>query len=144
MPTQVKGARKLYRNLTAHQKLVADSLEAVLLAVAPIVHNAIAAKAPIDIGQDVVTQTTERSPKRVVVAVGPSADKWYAHFWEYGTKAHTVKIKTARALHWLDRFARSVQVPGIRKQPYMRPAIDENEQRVIAAAGDAFKKAAKL
>ena len=117
MPARVKGTRELHTNLTAHQKLVADSLETVLLAVAPIIHGAVSAKAPVDIGQDVVTQTTERSPKRVAVAVGPSEDKWYARFWEYGTKGHVVKVRKAKALHWLDGFARSVEIPAIRKRP---------------------------
>lgn len=76
------------------------------------------------------------------------ADADYAPDVEYGTKPHEIVPRRARALRWATSpggarltgsprrgaevaFARRVQHPGTKAQPYMRPAADE----VLGEAG---------
>ena len=76
----------------------------------------------------------------------------HAHLVEFGTKAHTIKPK--RAGGWLKfgnrftAFARSVQHPGSRPQPFFRNAIRSKRNAVknllesrVKAAFDALARA---
>lgn len=59
----------------------------------------------------------------------------YAAFVEFGTKPHEIRPRTKRVLRWKSggsyRYARRVQHPGTRAQPYMIPGA----QAAIARAG---------
>lgn len=53
----------------------------------------------------------------------------YAPYVEYDTKPHVIMPKTKRVLAWRTgrtwHFARRVQHPGTKAQPYMRPAAEK-------------------
>lgn len=63
----------------------------------------------------------------------------YASHVEDDTKPHEIRARRAKALHWqeggVDRFARVVQHPGTKGQPFMGPA-HEKAQRVLVARGE--------
>lgn len=80
-------------------------------------------------------QTTleSSSPTRAEVAVGPTAV--YGPIQEFGG---VIKPVTAVRLHWVDEegqhhTASAVTLPA---RPYMRPAVDENENAVLGAIGE--------
>jgi HK97 gp10 family phage protein len=50
---------------------------------------------------------------------------WYAHLVEFGTRPHTIRPKEqGGALQFGGTLTRSVEHPGTRGQPFMRPAAD--------------------
>lgn len=73
--------------------------------------------------------------------VGPTAAKWYYTFFETGTSAHLVLPRRRRALKWGDTYAASAHPRGVDAAPFLRPAIDEGQDRAAEAAGDVWKKA---
>lgn len=59
---------------------------------------------------------------------------WYAHLVEYGTRPHVIKPREpGGALQFGGVTTKSVQHPGTRPQPFMRPAIDSSLPQVVAA-----------
>jgi HK97 gp10 family phage protein len=58
---------------------------------------------------------------------------FYAHFLEYGTKAHDIAAKIGGWLSFGGRFTKTVEHPGITARPYMRPAMDTQAQAAVQA-----------
>ena len=120
------------------------AVEAIALAAAGPVAQAVAAKAPGRIGEDIVTETTEKSEKRVTVSVGPSRKQWFARFLEYGTTPHTVSARRERALKLYglgNVFRKSAGNTGTSATPFMRPAFDTGQDAAQQRAAAAAKKA---
>lgn len=72
-----------------------------------------------------------------VVAGG--ADAFYARFVEYGTKPHTITAANRGALSIGGLFFQSVDHPGARARPFMRPAMDTQAQPALVATGEYIK-----
>jgi len=69
-------------------------------------------------------------------ATGPHA--FVAKWVEFGTKAHNIAAKKG----WLSFggiFAKSVQHPGARPHPFMRPALDAQAGAAVVAAAEYMK-----
>jgi len=142
--TTVRGTQDVIRALQRHGKDVDEALGNILLAAAGVVGSAIEAKAPGNIGEDIVIAEPQRERKRVKVAVGPSDEKWYARYAEFGTRSHQVAARVAKALQvGPDTFRKRVTVSGVQARPFMRPAADESEARALAAAGEELGKLLK-
>lgn len=59
---------------------------------------------------------------------------WYAHLVEFGTRPHVIKPKEpGGALQFGGQTTRSVQHPGTRARPFMRPAADAGFVPAVAA-----------
>ncbi|AIR80150.1 TPA: HK97 gp10 family phage protein [Campylobacter fetus subsp. venerealis] len=68
------------------------------------------------------------------ILIGNTTLAPYAKFVHYGTKPHIIKIKKAKALAWnssgqtgsrgTKAFARKVNHPGTKAQPYLENALD--------------------
>jgi len=58
-----------------------------------------------------------------------------AHFMETGTTPHTITAKKAKSLGVDGRFGKSVKHPGYAARPFLRPALDNNVQRIVNAMG---------
>lgn len=52
------------------------------------------------------------------------ADVFYAHFVEFGTRAHTIAAKGKGWLAFAGVFVKKVSHPGTAPKPFMRPALD--------------------
>jgi HK97 gp10 family phage protein len=64
----------------------------------------------------------------------------YAQAVEYGTRPHIITVKSARVLSDGKRvFGTSVNHPGTKAQPYMRPAIDKNRKKLIELYRKVFR-----
>jgi HK97 gp10 family phage protein len=106
--------------------------------------NEIAAEA-----QDVVPVRTGNLKNSIAVVagqnqvyVGPDVSQApYAAFVEYGTEPHEITPKKARVLAFRVQgqlvYAKKVQHPGTRPQPYMRPAVERWVGRLGERAADA-------
>jgi len=68
-------------------------------------------------------------------------DAYYAHMVEFGTRAHVIKTVTRKgSLVIGGRFVgRSVQHPGARPRPFMRPSLDGKAQEAVIAVGEQMK-----
>ena len=102
-----------------------------LLAGAQIVAADAAARAPRETG---ALAESIRAEKRDVepgesVAVGIKA-AWYWRFPEFGVKPHELGRKRGYKVHM-----------GHGAQPFARPAVDENVERVLEATADAIRGA---
>lgn len=63
-----------------------------------------------------------------------------AHLVEHGTTAHTITAKNRKELSFGGLFFQSVQHPGARPRPFMRPALDSESQRAVVASGEYIKE----
>lgn len=68
------------------------------------------------------------------------ADVYYAHMVEYGTVPHTITAANRKGLSFGGLFFQSVQHPGARARPFMRPALDTQAQAAVIAVGEAIKE----
>jgi phage gpG-like protein len=75
-----------------------------------------------------ITHRVFSSPSGAFAEVGTNVE--YAAFVEYGTGPHTITARNKQALYWKGAAhpVRSVQHPGNRPYPFLRPAL-------LAAAG---------
>lgn len=70
---------------------------------------------------------------------GPHA--WIARFVEFGTRAHRIpKLGQIANLFFGGRFAKSVDHPGAKPHPFLRPALDSEAGRATVAAGEYMKQ----
>lgn len=77
-----------------------------------------------------------------VTATVKAGDKkaWYWRQVEFGTAAHTIKAKDGGALKFAGRFYKSVEHPGVKPHPFMRPALDAKTKEALDAIGEQIKK----
>jgi len=71
-------------------------------------------------------------------ATGPHAS--VAHLVEFGTRPHNISAKFSGWLSFLNIFRKSVQHPGSRPKPFMRPALDSQSVQATIAVGEYVKK----
>jgi len=69
------------------------------------------------------------------------ADVWYAHIIEYtGAKPHSITAKDRKGLSIGGLFFQSVQHPGMKARPFLRPALDHRAQPAVIAAAEYLKR----
>lgn len=65
---------------------------------------------------------------------------YIARWVEYGTAAHTITAKDRKALSLGGVLFQSVQHPGARPKPFMRPALDQRANAAVVAAAEYMKE----
>lgn len=66
---------------------------------------------------------------------------WYAHLVEFGTRPHVIKPKNPRGtMQFGGITARSVNHPGTRARPFMRPAADSKTPEALAAVAKKIRE----
>jgi len=80
---------------------------------------------------------------RVIYDVGPDKAHFYYRFFETGTARHMVLPRRMKALKFGGRYAAKASAGGMAAKPFMRPAVDEGQDKVKDAMGDVLKKAVK-
>lgn len=141
---KVTGIENVVKALDGKQADLKAAIEAILMIGAEVIRQAAAGRAK---GKIAANMTKERLPGNpIMVGIGPSKKQWYARFREFGTKAHSVKPKRAKALQvGLDTFrARVRNQPGTAAQPFLRPALDENGGDAQTAMGNEVKRVLDL
>lgn len=78
------------------------------------------------------TEVTSASQNSAVAVVGTDVE--YGPHVEFGTRARVIRPRNARALRFKIGgrvvFAKFVRHPGTRAKPFLRPAFDENKDKV--------------
>ena len=86
-----------------------------------------------DLADSLRVSTTARGGiVRSKVKVG-NKKAFYARWVEFGTAAHYIKPKTAKSLFAAGLFSEGFQHPGSKKNPFMRPALDQAAQENSAS-----------
>lgn len=116
---KVRGLEDLAKALREHGLSVNAGLKSVGLAGAEVLREAMEQRAPVRSGQlrdnIEIGKVKIEKEARVKIPVGPNSKAFYGLFQEFGTRHHAA-------------------------QPFMRPAADESQGRVLAAAKAAAKK----
>lgn len=68
---------------------------------------------------------------------GPHA--FIARFLEFGTKPHTITAKNRKGLSFGGLFFQSVDHPGAKMHPFLRPALDAQASTAVVAAAEYMK-----
>lgn len=70
-----------------------------------------------------------------------AGDVWYAHIIEFtGAVPHVIKAKNGGALAFAGGVYQSVNHPGMKAQPFLRPALDSRAQDAVVAAAEYMKE----
>ena len=76
----------------------------------------------------------------VTATVTAKGEHGYVARWvEYGTKPHTIAAKD-HAMFFGGHFVQSVQHPGTKPHPFMRPALDSQATAAVVAAAEYMKQ----
>jgi HK97 gp10 family phage protein len=116
------------------------------------------AAVPVDDGdlkKSVRVRTRNRRGQLSASVVAGNKKAWYAHLIEFGTasfyegRGKTVgkpyeikpsKKSKSKALKFGDNFAASVTHPGIKPQPFMRPALDDGSADAVEAMAEYIRR----
>ena len=128
-------------------KLEANIMRGALRAGAKVIEAEAKANVPIASGvlRDSIRVSARRKGSTVTASIKAggktkSGDAFYARFVEFGTAAHVIKGKVGGWLSFGGLFTKSVQHPGAKPQPFMRPALDAKAEQAIVAVGNYIKK----
>ena len=129
-----------------------EIIERALKAGGTPIHDVAQAKAPGKIEMRIIGGRTLK--KRVdakfafivksnakLVAIGPSKKHWYYRFFEFGATKHDISVTDPGWIAFLDVVAPLArQTGGVRKQPFLRPAVDNNKDAAVRAMGSVLSK----
>jgi HK97 gp10 family phage protein len=125
----LSGGRELDALLqTLPAKMERNVMRSALRAGAAVMLEEVKQRIPVASGalRDSTRITTRAKGGSVSASVKVgNAQAWYAHLVEFGTRPHVITAKEpGGALQFGGTLTRSVQHPGHRAQPFMRPAAD--------------------
>lgn len=84
--------------------------------------------------------TTKIKRGVVIAAITAKGVHGFVARWvEFGTAAHKISAKAAKVLSIGGFFTKSVQHPGAKAHPFMRPALDQQASAATIAAGNYIK-----
>jgi HK97 gp10 family phage protein len=78
--------------------------------------------------------------KNAIVSASVKTNEFYGKFLEFGTEAHTISAKGNGWLSFGGAYVKSVDHPGARAYPFLRPAMDSQAQAALMAVGMHVKK----
>jgi HK97 gp10 family phage protein len=140
----VKGLAELQKLLnTLPAKMEANVLRGALRSGAKVVMEQAKQNAPIESGTMKDGLKISTSNRRGVVSASVKArgpHGFLAHFHEYGTQPHTISGKKGGMLNINGTLIPSVEHPGIKPRPFMRPALDARAQDALVETGEYIKK----
>lgn len=124
-------------------KVEANIMRAALRQGANVVRAQAQANVPVKSGLlKAGIKVSTRSRRGVVTASIKAGGKhgFLAKWLEYGTAAHFIKPKNAKSLFFAGLMRDSVDHPGVKPKPFLRPALDSQAQAALLAVGEAIKK----
>lgn len=139
----IKGLSELNKFLQqlapkAEANIMRGALRAGMNTVKPVAQaNIHSVSGELSRGLKVGTRSRKGTVTANLKAKGPHAHvaKWV----EFGTKPHEISAKDG-ALSIGGGFAKSVQHPGARRRPFLRPALDAQATAAVVATGEYIKK----
>lgn len=139
----VKGLDELQKMLDQvtpkiEANIMRGALRAGMVIVKPIAQaNIHSVSGELAAGLKVGTRRRGHTVTSNIKATGPHAH--VAHLVEFGTRPHNISAKANGWLSFLNIFRLSVQHPGTKPRPFMRPALDGQATAAVVAAGNYMK-----
>jgi len=94
-------------------------------------------------GPEIHDVMAQRTASSATAYIGPDRKHWYYQFFETGAGGH--EIKGNQYLAFVGNqglvITKSVQHPGVSAAPFLRPAIQGNQNEITRRMGAAFKRA---
>lgn len=149
---RIHGLADLQRALdTLPAKIEQNIMRAALARAAKVVAEEAKARVPVRTGalRDSVRYgaRVDRQAGRIVARVraggrgkGKRAAAFYAHMVELGTVAHIIKAPPGAFLNVRGLFLKSVEHPGAKRQPFLRPALDHAGPAAVAAMAEYIRQ----
>lgn len=132
---KIEGLEDVIKEFTRRGLNVQRGLELVATAGATVIERQAASNAGGAIGGAMMHATTAKTQHAVEVSVGPSKKAWYAHFVEFGTRAHRIE-KYKRNLQVGERsWATRANHPGTTANAFLRPAVDMKREEAQDTMG---------
>lgn len=137
---RVEGGKELQAKLQElEESVAAEALRRAGEAGAKVLRDAANNRAP---GPHIETEIVEADAASVTVAIGPDDDHWYYQFLELGAAPHDIQGRPLLAFEGDEGtvFTPGVSHRGMGARPFLRPAIDENEDAAVKRAGDVLRR----
>lgn len=103
----------------------------------------LAAALPNAPGPHLEMETVKADEDQAEVNIGPDKEHWYYQFIETGATSHEIGPKNRKALAFPGRdgevVTKKLKHPGIAAEPFLRPAMQNNQDQATDAAGDTFR-----
>lgn len=134
---KIKGGKELMTVLSSlPAKIERNIMRSALNQGAKVIQAEAKANVPVESGElrDSIKRSTRAERGRIKSNV--TTKLFYARFVEFGTAAHQIKGKDGGYLFFKDRLVRSVNHPGARAKPFLRPALDAKAADAIRAVGE--------
>lgn len=141
--THVKGLDQLNAFLQQlpvkiERNVLRGSLRAGMNVVKPVAQSSIhSVSGALAKGLKVGTRARGGTVTANLRATGPH--RYIAHLVEFGTRPHRIAAK-GKSLFFGGVFAKSVDHPGARAKPFLRPALDGQAQAAVIAAAEYMKE----
>lgn len=137
---RLEGGEELLRKLNELDLNVKRELRAAGVAGAEEIRALANGMAP---GPHVEIDVVRTTGTVVEVAIGPDAEHWYYRFHERGAVAHEIHGAELLAFDGASGLVITPRVshPGMAAQPFLRPAMDENEGPATDAMGARLRAA---
>jgi HK97 gp10 family phage protein len=142
--TKVKGLAEMHKTLQELPvRIERNILRSALAVGARVVAREVKLQAPKDTGELAkgVKVSTDTRGGRVIAKVKLTGPHAFIGPWlEFGTKAHKIVAKPGGFLLVGNQFVTSVDHPGIRPRPFMRPAAEQKREEAINAVALKIKQ----
>jgi HK97 gp10 family phage protein len=144
MDVQIKGLAQLQQALDElPAKIERNVLRGALRAAAGVIREEAQSRVPVKSGalRDSIRVSVRVQRGRILATVR-AGDKraYYAGMVEFGTARHVIKPKNAKKLFIGGLFRSSVEHPGAKQKPFMRPAFDTKAQEAVLRAAEYIRK----
>lgn len=146
---KIEGLEEVIAELRKRGADVVAGVEAICVAGAEVVQDAIERRAPGGLAGDMLHETTVRNGPKVVVSVGVAKKRNYiARFQEFGVKVHEIpgekrRRRKVKVLRFGGGYRRSVWHPGHKPRPFLRPGYEISKGWAQNAMGDKTKQIIK-
>lgn len=144
----INGGKELIEALrTFPEKIQRKVMQQALLDGARIIAEEAKQNVPVDSGDlknsIKALRGGNKNKKGQIMARVRAGNKkaYYAHMIEFGTAAHVIKSKNGGMLKFTASDGKTVKTPsvnhpGIKASPFMRPALDVKEREAVLAVGN--------
>lgn len=91
--------------------------------------------------KDIIVRKSRAPKGTTMFKVGPPRRKFYLAFKEHGTDPHPISIKDKKMLYDGSVFrGKSVWHPGQKREPFLRPALDEGARAAVEAMAQRIRQ----
>ena len=153
---KVSGLKELDQFLKQFTpRIEGNIMRGALRASAKVIYEEAKALAPVDDGdlkKSIRLKTKNKKGRVTASVVAGNKEAFYAHFVEYGTgsfysgkgesirRPYKISAKTKGSLFFGGKAFQSFTHPGIKPEPFMRPAFDSKQDESLKVFGDYLRK----